>query len=105
MCVCAYECVCGVGEYMCVLLNIWRSEGNFGEWVLSIYHVGHRDPTQASRLVSKSTDLLSHLISLRINSLEADSVEKRIRKKLGYVRYTCDFQSENNWATLTVCLS
>ena len=36
-----YICAC-----LCVTVHVWRSEDNYQELALSLYHVGSRDGTQ-----------------------------------------------------------
>lgn len=44
----------------------WRPEHNFGESVLSIHHVGTRNPSEFIRLGGMHFYLLCHLISYEV---------------------------------------
>lgn len=65
-------CCCYLPLFICLFVyvykythpveHVWRSKGNFQEWVLSFHHVASRDWTQVIRLVGKGFYPLSHLI-------------------------------------------
>lgn len=64
MYVCGLLCACYLARG-----QVWKSEGNFGESVLYLHHMGSRDQTQVVWHGSRYLYPLSHLIGIGLELL------------------------------------